>query len=54
MGVNITNTLNTLDNWETKIKQNKVTNFASTGFSKVKDAPSVQLLEFLISLISKT
>lgn len=30
MGVNITNTLNTLDNWETKIKQNKVTNFAYT------------------------
>ena len=30
MGVNITDTLNTLDNWETKIKQNKVTNFAYT------------------------
>lgn len=30
MGVNIKNTLNTLNNWETKIKQNKVTKFAYT------------------------
>lgn len=30
MGVNITNTLDTLDDWETKIQQNKVTNFAYT------------------------
>lgn len=30
MAVNIGNTLNTLDSWETKIKQNKVTNFAYT------------------------
>lgn len=30
MGVNIKNTLNTLDNWETKINNNKVTKFAYT------------------------
>jgi hypothetical protein len=30
MAVNIGDTLDTLDNWETRIKQNKVTNFAYT------------------------